>query len=464
MMKKIGRNDPCPCGSGSKYKRCCLGRDEGAARECSVAEGAVSKALDWLMEHHGEEVGDAIEFQYGAGLGPEQLGELEALRDDLLQMFQLNAFEWVLCEGRQSPEDDQELPPRFADLVLGPGGPLMEVDERRYLETLTASPLGLYEVVEVQPTRGFWLVSALAEEREKFWVQEGSASRTLKEGDIFAGRVLPNEPRILSGCLYPFGRLQYLELRGRILEGPRDSEGNIEPAWISRCVIEKWLSVLIGPAPRIVDAASGDPILLTTVHYRVKNWASLEEALKGQSDVRKDGDDSWVRLDDPEASLSRVLHSLRRGKEDRLEIFSRTAARAETGDKWVAEIAGDSVEKITREISDPRHLWKTRHQSETAPTRSEDPLEGLSKTERSEFQQRLYRRIYENWADEPIPALRGKTPRQAIRSPQSRREVAELLRSYEVEERRQSAGAGRDPVDFSFLWEEVGLPPDELAP
>src|SRR4030042_6719537 len=24
MSKKIGRNDPCPCGSGVKYKRCCL--------------------------------------------------------------------------------------------------------------------------------------------------------------------------------------------------------------------------------------------------------------------------------------------------------------------------------------------------------------------------------------------------------------------------------------------------------
>jgi preprotein translocase subunit SecA len=22
--KKVGRNDPCPCGSGKKYKRCCL--------------------------------------------------------------------------------------------------------------------------------------------------------------------------------------------------------------------------------------------------------------------------------------------------------------------------------------------------------------------------------------------------------------------------------------------------------
>ncbi len=28
--EKIGRNDPCPCGSGQKYKRCCLDRDASA--------------------------------------------------------------------------------------------------------------------------------------------------------------------------------------------------------------------------------------------------------------------------------------------------------------------------------------------------------------------------------------------------------------------------------------------------
>ena len=24
--KKVGRNDPCPCGSGKKYKKCCFGK------------------------------------------------------------------------------------------------------------------------------------------------------------------------------------------------------------------------------------------------------------------------------------------------------------------------------------------------------------------------------------------------------------------------------------------------------
>lgn len=31
----IGRNDPCPCGSGKKYKRCCLGKGDPAERERS---------------------------------------------------------------------------------------------------------------------------------------------------------------------------------------------------------------------------------------------------------------------------------------------------------------------------------------------------------------------------------------------------------------------------------------------
>ncbi len=29
MTDKIGRNDPCPCGSGKKYKACCLTKSVG---------------------------------------------------------------------------------------------------------------------------------------------------------------------------------------------------------------------------------------------------------------------------------------------------------------------------------------------------------------------------------------------------------------------------------------------------
>ena len=35
-MAKIGRNEPCPCGSGRKYKRCCLCKEQEAKAATSA--------------------------------------------------------------------------------------------------------------------------------------------------------------------------------------------------------------------------------------------------------------------------------------------------------------------------------------------------------------------------------------------------------------------------------------------
>lgn len=41
---KTGRNDPCPCGSGKKYKKCCLSLDE-SERRASAKDGASDAPL-----------------------------------------------------------------------------------------------------------------------------------------------------------------------------------------------------------------------------------------------------------------------------------------------------------------------------------------------------------------------------------------------------------------------------------
>lgn len=59
-MGQLGRNDPCKCGSGKKYKRCCLPGDEAAehaalraTREAAEASARAAKdeervvAADW---------------------------------------------------------------------------------------------------------------------------------------------------------------------------------------------------------------------------------------------------------------------------------------------------------------------------------------------------------------------------------------------------------------------------------
>lgn len=43
MPAKTGRNDPCPCGSGKKYKHCCLEKDQ-AAEHAKFARAAAAAA------------------------------------------------------------------------------------------------------------------------------------------------------------------------------------------------------------------------------------------------------------------------------------------------------------------------------------------------------------------------------------------------------------------------------------
>ncbi len=45
-MEKAGRNDPCPCGSGKKYKKCCLGPEAGGAVEAPRSGDTFSPAAD----------------------------------------------------------------------------------------------------------------------------------------------------------------------------------------------------------------------------------------------------------------------------------------------------------------------------------------------------------------------------------------------------------------------------------
>ncbi|MBL9006888.1 MAG: SEC-C domain-containing protein [Myxococcales bacterium] len=51
-MAAIGRNAPCPCGSGNKYKKCCLANDERDAAQKRISAAAAAGA-SWVLEDDG---------------------------------------------------------------------------------------------------------------------------------------------------------------------------------------------------------------------------------------------------------------------------------------------------------------------------------------------------------------------------------------------------------------------------
>jgi tetratricopeptide (TPR) repeat protein len=99
-MAKPGRNDRCPCGSGKKYKQCCLTNDEAAERqEMAVAqagreqrdaerrERARQLRANFIARLRGEDPLDAASNAVVALLHAGKLDEAEAAARDLLARF-----------------------------------------------------------------------------------------------------------------------------------------------------------------------------------------------------------------------------------------------------------------------------------------------------------------------------------------------------------------------------------------
>lgn len=120
MSKKVGRNEPCPCGSGKKYKNCCWNKGFEFVRD---AEGEVSKSIPMSKE-----VREIIDMQeakfrarFGRDMGPDdhvffdmphiehtEAGMVDAMREAGIPLALVYAFEKT---GRIVTEENKHLIP-----------------------------------------------------------------------------------------------------------------------------------------------------------------------------------------------------------------------------------------------------------------------------------------------------------------------------------------------------------------
>jgi hypothetical protein len=84
------------------------------------------------------------------------------------------------------------------------------------------------------------------------------------------------------------------------------------------------------------------------------------------------------------------------------------------------------------------------------------PRRSVSKRVEREVMQRFLDGHYRRWLDEKIPALGGRSPREAAREFDGREQLVELLKELENREahRARETGAG---YDARWLWRELGI-------
>lgn len=456
-MIKPGRNDPCPCGSGKKYKQCCLRTEENGV--ASDRSEAVPRAIKWLMAMHGPAVRKALEDGFFGSLDDDEYDLLTDQHHAAYEGIMINAMEWLLADGSMTVKGQER---RVAELLLGRGGPLFSAEQRQWMELLTTIPLRLYEIVEATPGECMTLRDVMLPERPPVLVQEKSGSRQAVKLDLIAARILPAQDHFeLSGAIYSFPRNRSWdlleELRGE-LEGA-DPDSPLAKEITSVIIPDHWLRLFVGAfeMPQVMDHVTGDSLLFITDHYRVQDWEALAQALSGEADIEGNREQGWNRLFEGKDGLTRSSLGIDKGKRpDRIKVFYRTQKYADEGRPWFEAVADTAVAFISREISDPKGMLANLPLNEVPETPVPEPLPSELLAELIE---KRISQLYMNWADEPLPILDDRTPREAIQTPEGLKQVKFLLHTYEHGEAQQAQAQHRAPVSYDFLWQSLGITP-----
>ena len=469
MQNQAGRNDPCPCGSGKKYKHCHQVADQSSAGSspppdpARESEGPAAVAIDWLTDRHRKGFKVAVESLFD-DLWPDNApGGSRNLDAEVRQAVQINLVEWLIAEGEMQVKGAQC---RINAVLTGPDGPRLSDGQRRWLAQQGERPLRLYTVTDVRPGDGLTLCDAVDADAAAVVVQERMGSRQAQPGLMIGARVMVLDDHLeLSGALYPFSMLA----QPGVLAALRavDASG-LHPDTLktlrSQAIARAWLRQFAVPPelPKMIDSSTGEPILLVTDHYRVLDAAALAASLAGCADVAGDAAIGWRREREGDDGAFRSLAAINPGKRpDRIEIFYRTQRHADEGRAWFDALAGAAVRHTSRKITDPQGVLPSIQPGRPAGTRSgrsttkAPPM--LSPDQLADAIEQALRRSYARWADEPVPALAGKTPRQAIGHAAGLERVKGLLRSYEQGEIEMARQDGRRVISFQFLWAALGI-------
>jgi hypothetical protein len=165
---KVARNDPCPCGSGKKFKACCI--DKPAVPAELQFQWLYEKAIAFVM--HSARCGAPVHLAAHA-LQQEGADESAASRAASDHRFaELSLFD----EGQLE---------RFLD----EREPLLPAAEVEIAEAWLDRKLGLYEVTEVRSGEGLTLSDTRS--GEAWWVLGSIPGAEPTVGELIAARLLP---------------------------------------------------------------------------------------------------------------------------------------------------------------------------------------------------------------------------------------------------------------------------------
>ncbi|HEU5011176.1 MAG TPA: SEC-C metal-binding domain-containing protein [Roseiflexaceae bacterium] len=182
-MAKIGRNDPCPCGSGKKYKQCHLPIEEAAQAEQRRLWQAQDELMGKIISAAQEQTADipaALARFWEGKYTADQLSELDDLEDRGAERFLTwFAFDYVLDDGKTLVER----------LAADPETLELTDDEQRLLPGWTGVRLRPYAISGIHAGMSFQVADMLND--ASYNVEDHAVSRRVEQDEVLIVHLLP---------------------------------------------------------------------------------------------------------------------------------------------------------------------------------------------------------------------------------------------------------------------------------
>ena len=395
--RTMPRNQPCWCGSGRKFKQCHLRQ----ADQLPLPERA-----GWLYQKAVLYVLATSWRERFATLGSLRIQHAESERQATELLHDGLVMDVVLFEGGALEE--------FAALR----GALLPADELLLAEQWLLTERSLFEVTEVRA--GAALTVRDVRTGDVTVVRERTASRGLKPGLLICSHLLSTgDGHQLFGGVEPV-TLQDREAMIALLDG--------DPAPYE--VIDACSRRL---APPKLANTEGHPLVMCLAVLRSDDPAALaaacDEAYERQpTDTGEESVAEWVATRTVDG-LDRIVASLRL---DGSELTISTNSEPRLNDALATVRALQPSLQVVSERKDPmRDIRDAARLAETLPASARKASADLSDLPEVREAVAEHMRTYEEqWLDLPIPALAGRTPREAADDPTRRDDLARLLASF----------------------------------
>ena len=461
-MPILGRNVLCHCGSGRKYKRCCLAKDAAAKapirlRAFTQGERADASSLleaalfDRASPFRADSAFGEIEF-FG-----EEFARVDAADQERAVSQQPCASGFGAWLAFDRPVYDGHTVCRMLldspNAKVGPG-------EREYLERMTRSRMGVYEVRDVRRDQGLTLFDLWTNQAHE--VSERLGTHSLVRYDVLGARLMegPLGDTEIDGAVYHFSQDDaaglLATLRAEWKRTKKKSAAADEHQFLKRVggpIINRyWVHrVFLRPLPKL-STTDGESVELCKVVFDVKDQSAVRAALDSESSFEADDESGYVWLEPGDGDFSRrILGSLKISPK-RLVVETMNRARAQRAQELLERVAGDALRhRLTEHASIERALAEYQKHPEQPSREPAIPAE-VEQEILNEYKTAYYRR----WLDEPVPALSGRTPRHSAKLKTLRPKVIALLKELERLEAHSQIG-GRPSFDVAWIWSELGL-------